>query len=155
MEIALNQQEANHLISLIKTFLKKYVLELEDGSNGCLDLRAKENNRQFKLFYHFEKENCHLNFLDCDTKLNLVRFNLNNSFHKNANGDIIRGNRVNLFCEDEFKQRNDGQYMRAYKLPYKDVIADPPTFLDALEEMLAYTHVKIKEGSLEVRPKLL
>lgn len=155
MGLALSQQDADKLILLMKNFCKKYIFELTDGTNICIDITSKNTNRKFKLFVHYENQNYHLNFLDCLTKLNLIRMNLNESFHKNANGDIIRGNRVNLFCEDEFNQRNDGQYMRAYKLPYKNLLKNPQNFLEALDEILKYTNVDTNNGDLELKLVLL
>lgn len=149
MRLLLTQNEADQLVVLLKVFLQKYEINLEDGSNICLDIISVQTRRRFKLYLHYERQNYHLNFMDCLTKLNLIRINLNDSFHKNANGEIIRGNRVNLFCEEEFNQRNDGQYMRAYKLPYKHVLRNPSTFLEALKEILAY--VKVKETDLIVK----
>lgn len=149
-ELALSQLEADKLIALAKTFLKKYSANLTDGFSDHINIISKSTTRRFKLFYHYQKKNCHLNFMDCDTNLNLVRINLNDSFHKNADGTYIRGNRVNLFCEDEYSQREDGQYMRAYKLPYKNLIKNPKDFLEALDELLKYTNVKDYKSDLNL-----
>lgn len=78
--------------------------------------------------------------------------NLNNSFHKNANGEKIRGNRVNIYCVDEaIMSGQDFRYMRAYKLPYKNVFTNPNNFLEALEQMLKYTHVKDYQNDLNLK----
>ena len=92
--------------------------------------------------------------MDCSTKINLIRINLNGSFHKNANGDIIRGNRVNLFCEDEYNQREDGIYMRAYKLPYNEILKEPKTFIDALDELINYINLVDNRHKLQVAPSI-
>lgn len=155
MELLLNQKEADRLISLLKVYFKNYSLELENGSNEKILIKANENNRMFTLFIHYENENYHLNFMDNSTKLNLVRINLNNSFHKNANGEIVRGNRVNIFCEDEFNQRKDGQYMRAYKLPYKNILKDPKDFSEAMYDLLAYTNIISGKHKLQLVPKII
>lgn len=155
MELALSQKEADNLISLFKTFLKDYSIDLKDGDNIKLDIISKSDKRKYKLYIHYELNNYHLNFADISTKINLIRINLNDSFHKNADGNIIRGNRVNLFCEEEFNARQDGQYMRAYPLPYKDLIKDPKDFGEAVDEMLNYTHVDRKHNNLKLIPSLL
>lgn len=154
MELALTQQEADKLILLLKTFLKDHSINLKDGDNLKLDIKSTSKKRKFKLFIHYEYSNYHLNFMDVSTKINLIRINLNNSFHKNADGQIIRGDRVNLFCEEEFNQRQDGQYMRAYSLPYKNIIKDPKTFPEALDEMLNYINIDRTQHKLKLEPTL-
>lgn len=79
-----------------------------------------------------------------------MRLNLNNSFHKNSNGERIRGNRVNLFSEEEFLSREDNIYMKAYRLPYKNIFTEPSSFLDALHQMLTYTNVKNYDKNLSI-----
>lgn len=148
-ELILNQEQAHNLIILTKCFLKRYAANLTNGTNGLINIIADNSQRRFKLFYHYEEGNYHLNFMDCDSGLNLIRINLNNSFHKNADGQYIRGNRVNLFCEEEYLQRNDGQYMRAYKLPYKS-LKNPHNFLEAMSELLKYTNVKDYQSKLDL-----
>lgn len=146
MELALSQQDADKLISLLKNFLKDYSFQLQDGTNIKIDIISPKTKRKFRLFIHYEYKNYHLNFMDCMTKINLIRFNLNDSFHKNADGTRVRGNRVNLFCEDEFNLRQDGQYMRAYKLPYKNILKNPQDFSEALKEMLNYINIGNKHN---------
>ena len=155
MELALSKQDADKLISLLKDFLKDYSFQLQDGSNFKIDIISQKEKRKFRLDIHYEHNNYHLNFMDCITKLNLIRINLNDSFHKNADGTKIRGNRVNLFCEDEFNCRQDGQYMRAYKLPYNQILKNPQSFSDALEEMLDYINItNNKKHKLEINSTL-
>lgn len=154
MELPLTQADGNKLISLAKKFTQKYKLELKDGERYILKA-STTNGRIFKIFIQYATKNVHINFWDEITKLSLVRFNLNDSFHKNANGKIIRGNRVNLFCEDEFNIRKDGQYMRAFKLPYKDILKNPTSFDEALEEMLKYVNVINYKDKLNIQPKLI
>lgn len=154
MELAINQKQADKLIKLIKKLSKKYKLDLKDGETYALNLKSKNSKRKFKIFIQYAVKNYHINFWDEQTRLSLVRFNLNDSFHKNADGKIIRGNRVNLFCEDEFNQRDDDQYMRAYSLPYKNILKNPSSFTEALEEMLKYTNVIDYKDKLIIAPKL-
>ena len=49
--------------------------------------------------------------MDCKTNHTLLRLNIcdDNNFHKNANGERIYGNRINVFSTDEYEQKNDGQ----------------------------------------------
>lgn len=154
MELLLNQQEADELIAMLKVFLRDNLITLEDGTNAKIDISSKQHNRKFILYIHYQRNNCHLNFMDCSTKINLIRINLNGSFHKNANGDIIRGNRVNLFCEDEYNQREDGIYMRAYKLPYNEILKEPKTFIDALYELINYIKLVDNRHKLQVVPSI-
>lgn len=154
MELLLNQQEADELIAMLKVFLRDNFITLEDGTDAKIDISSKQHNREFILYIHYARNNCHLNFMDCSTKINLIRINLNGSFHKNANGDIIRGNRVNLFCEDEYNQREDGIYMRAYKLPYNEILKEPKTFIDALDELINYINLVDNRHKLQVTPSI-
>ncbi len=154
MELLLNQQKADELISMLKVFLRDNLINLEDGTNAKIDISSDRHDREFTLYIHYQRNNYHLNFMDCSTKINLIRINLNGSFHKNANGDIIRGNRVNLFCEDEYNQREDGIYMRAYKLPYDDILKEPKTFIDAFDELINYINLVDNRHTLQVVPSL-
>ncbi|OUP96873.1 DUF6978 family protein [Lactobacillus gallinarum] len=93
MELALSQQDADKLISLLKDFLKDYSFQLQDGSNFKIDIISQKEKRKFRLDIHYEHNNYHLNFMDYITKLNLIRINLNDSFHKNGNCQIFCVNR--------------------------------------------------------------
>ena len=74
MELALSQQDADKLISLLKDFLKDYSFQLQDGSNFKIDIISQKEKRKFRLDIHYEHNNYHLNFMDYITKLNLIFF---------------------------------------------------------------------------------
>ncbi|NLR33180.1 hypothetical protein HF569_12020 [Lactobacillus sp. ZJLC3-7] len=83
--------------------------------------------------------------MDDRTKLTLVRMNLNNSFHKNADGKVIHGNRVNIFSEKEFHEKNDGKTnTKAHSLPYQG-LSNTSDFLTALEELLIFTNTNHRD----------
>lgn len=44
MELALSQQDADKLISLLKDFLKDYSFQLQDGSNFKIDIISQKEN---------------------------------------------------------------------------------------------------------------
>lgn len=148
--LLLTQKEADELIKLFKELVESYSATLVEGSRGTIPIRSNVTGRRFRLDYYYAKQNVHINFNDIKTNLSLVRLNLNNSFHKNSNGERVRGNRVNLFSEKEYLSRDDGQYMKAYKLPYKNLITNPTNFMDALHQILAYTNVKNYDTQLNI-----
>ena len=49
MELALSQQDADKLISLLKDFLKDYSFQLQDGSNFKIDIISQKEKRKFRL----------------------------------------------------------------------------------------------------------
>ncbi|EGQ1303892.1 hypothetical protein GA279_05850, partial [Staphylococcus pseudintermedius] len=56
--------------------------------------------------------------------------------------EIIRGNRINIFSEEEYLRKNDGStYMRAYALPYK-TFEDNSDFVNQLFALLEYTKTR-------------
>lgn len=84
-------------------------------------------------------------FFDTYTGHTLLRINLNNGFHLNADREKIEGPRINLFSEDEYYLKNDQKtHTKAYKLP----IANFENFDDVtelLDSILEYINVNNKE----------
>lgn len=141
-ELQLTQQEANQLILELKELTKKVNETLENGSKGIIPVISKSNGRKFKIAYFYLQSNIHINFYDVKTGLSLIRLNLNQSFHRNADGTKISGNRVNIFSEEEYKLKNDGKtHMRAYPLPH-GCLKNTSDFLEALTNLLEYTHTE-------------
>ena len=81
-----------------------------------------------------------MNFRETQYNTCLLRINLNDGFHKNSNNDIVRGNRINIFSEKEYKNKNDlSTHMVAYPLPYK-IFEDSSDFVKQLFSVLRYTN---------------
>lgn len=138
--LQLTQQQADEMTKWIKHFVKKYSAVLHENASGKMQL-VSENGQIFDLFYIFATGNSHLQFMDAKTRLGLVRINHNDSFHKNADGSIIRGNRINIFSEDEYFAKDDGKtYMRSFPLPYSN-IRNSDDFFQVLHDLLDYEHV--------------
>lgn len=80
--------------------------------------------------------------MDNYTKHTLIRLNVcnDNTFHKNASGEKIYGNRVNIFSSEEYNLKNDGHtHYRAYPLPHEELYVDV-TFKKTLDNFLSYTN---------------
>lgn len=96
-ELQLTQQEANQLILELKELTRRVNKTLDDGTKGNIPVISKNDNRKFKIAYFYSHSNIHINFFDVKTGLSLIRLNLNHSFHRNADGTKVSGNRVNIF----------------------------------------------------------
>lgn len=51
MELALSQQDADKLISLLKDFLKDYSFQLQDGSNFKIDIISQKEKENSDLIF--------------------------------------------------------------------------------------------------------
>lgn len=143
-ELQLTQQEANKLIIEIKVLARKVDGTISNGSKGTIDVVSKIDNRKFKISYFYRRNNIHINFYDVKTGLSLVRLNLNQSFHRNADGTKIVGNRVNIFSEQEYALKNDGKtHMRAFPLPH-GALKNTSDFLESLTNLFDYTNTEYK-----------
>lgn len=141
-ELQLTQQEANQLILELKELTKKVNGTIEEGAKGTIPIKSNNDNRKFKIAYFYSLNNIHINFYDVKTGLSLVRINLNQSFHRNADGTKVSGNRVNIFSEQEYKLKNDGKtHMRAFPLP-RGILKNTSNFLESLTSLLDYTHTE-------------
>lgn len=146
MEIVLTDEEARYLIRILKFVFKKYQVDLSPGNKGdILLITNAEENREFILHYftsqHIEgKISLHLR--DKESNISLVRLNIDpNGFHKNSNGETVRGNRILIFSSEEWINKNDGYtHMKAYNLPndFKNVDSPEQVFID----FLLYINVK-------------
>ncbi|WP_052000088.1 DUF6978 family protein [Schleiferilactobacillus shenzhenensis] len=156
MEILLTDDEADRLIALFKSTFTQGTRVISEGTKGTIDIRAVGNPAsRFQLQYMNGLNNIHLNFMDNRTKNTLVRINLDTKFHVNSDGKVS-GHRVELFSAEEFEKKHDGvTQVKAYPLPY-DGLRDCDNFLDALSELLAYTHTqKQNELRFVLAPSLL
>lgn len=139
-ELLLTDNEAQKLIAIIKTIAVAHNVTLTNRSSGKIDIVGKYDTR-FILDYFYSETNKVFHFRETQHNYTLIRINLNNKFHKNASGEKIWGNRVNIFSEEEYYQKGDETtHYRAYPLPY-DTIKDTDDFLEMLENLLDYTNI--------------
>ena len=152
MELLLTDDEANRLIKCIKMALKNYNKTLEYGDSGRIELVAigGEQNGKFILTYKYEETNKVFQFMDDNTKHTLARINLNNSFHKNADGTKVKGNRINIFSAEEYHAKGDGStHYKAYPLPFEN-IPNSSNFIEVFYELLNYTSTVRKDTDIVI-----
>lgn len=152
MELYLTDDEANRLIKMLKESAKRYNVTIDEtDSNGELTLigAGNQTNYQFKLIYRCRPDSKVFQFLECKYGLTLFRINLNSSFHKNADGNKVYGNRINIYSTEEFYSKNDNKtYVRAYPLPYHE-ITNTTDFLTVFENICKFASI-IKNNKLEI-----
>jgi hypothetical protein len=139
----LTDADAYKLISILKKTISKNKYVLTEGSKGKIKISGVLDGveHQFVLYYMYAIDNIHLNFSDASTRYTLVRINLDSGFHNNSDGKV-RGHRVELFSEEEFRAKNDSfTHYKAYPLPYNS-FKDCNDFFTALQLMFDYTNVK-------------
>lgn len=152
MELFLTDEEANRLIKMFKQALKKYNIQLEEFDKGEILLHCIGNisNEEFRLIYKISPENKVINFIERKYNYCLFRININNNFHKNADGTRIQGNRINIFSEEEFNSKGDGKtYMKAFPLPFEDAIRNTSDFLELFEDVVKFANI-IKNDDLKI-----
>lgn len=143
----LTDAEAYRLIGLLKKTVSKNKYVLTEGSKGKIRISGILDGieHQFVLYYMYAIDNIHLNFVDSSTGYTLVRINLDSSFHNNSDGKV-RGHRVELFSEEEFRAKHDTYtHYKAYSLPH-DSFKDCNDFFAALKEIFDYTNVKNRKS---------
>ena len=142
MEIKLTDEEAQRLLLLSKEILEQHNIKLEEKCKGDIVISSSKEKSQFILNYFIRPGKSTLNFRESQYNLCLLRINLNDGFHKNSNKQIIRGNRINVFSEKEYKSKNDSStHMIAYPLPY-EIFENSSDFVKQLFTMLEYTKTK-------------
>jgi len=147
MSLLLTDAEAERLISIVKKIVERHEGVLKYPTEGEIKIRSiKQPHRDFKLIYRFMHEEKQVyQFYDTRTGHTLLRVNMNNGFHINANREKIDGPRINLFSEEEYYLKGDQKtHTRAYKLPIEgfesyDYIAD------ILDSILEYINVNNKD----------
>lgn len=147
--------EARRLITLLKSVVARHNKTLTERSNGEINLVGSEN-RKFILNYFYSANSKVFHLREAEHNYTLVRINLNNKFHKNANGDKIWGNRINIFSEEEYYQKADETtHYRAYPLPYES-ISNSDDFLIILTELLDFTNTQQTDRiSINIQEDLL
>lgn len=152
MELFLTDEEANRLINMLKQTLKKYNIQLEETDKGEILLHefGGVKNGEFRLIYKISPESKVINFIECKYNYCLFRININNNFHKNADGTRIQGNRINIFSEEESFLKGDGKtYMKAFPLPFKDTIRNTSDFFELFEDVVQFANI-IKNDDLNI-----
>lgn len=139
-ELLLTDQQAKDLIEIIKTIAKQHNVTLSSKSSGEIDIVGERNTR-FILNYFYSENNEVFNFRETDHNYTLIRINLNNKFHKNADGEKIYGNRINIFSEEEYFQKADDiTHCRTYPLPFFG-ISNSDDFLKIISELFICINV--------------
>lgn len=143
--ISLTQEQANQLLFELKVLAEKYDLKISANSINKLELNTKNKDKLVMTCTYRTKMNMHINIHEKSTGISLIRLNLDNKFHKNLNGEIIRNYRVNIFDLSEYcPKKGHFAYMKAYKLPYKK-LNRPTNFVFAIMEVLNFTNTDFYE----------
>jgi len=148
-ELLLTDEEAMELIKVFKTAMEKHFKTLTYGDSGEIKMTSFKDKREFSLKYIYTESKKIFNFLDCTTKHVLFRLTLSNSFHKNADGTRISGNRINIFSEQEFYHKQDGStYMKCFSLPFEN-IKNSDDFLAVFTDICDYANIE-KQGKINL-----
>ncbi|MBF7029744.1 DUF6978 family protein [Staphylococcus kloosii] len=140
MEIILTDKEVEDLINLTKEIVERQDIKLTEECKGYINITSPISELSFILNYFIKPSKITINFRETKFNLCLLRINLNEGFHKNSNNEIVRGNRINIYSEEEYKKKNDGStYMISYPLPYK-IFENNSDFVSQLFTMLKYTN---------------
>lgn len=140
-ELLLTDQEAQYLIKLLKAVAKQHNHQLTNKSSGEINIVGKEN-RRFILNYYYNDNSKVFHLRETEHNYTLLRVNLNNKFHKNASGEKVWGNRINIFSAEEYYLKADETtHYRAYPLPY-ETISNTDDFLQMLTNLLEYTNTQ-------------
>ncbi|EUZ74632.1 hypothetical protein O555_02229 [Staphylococcus aureus M0483] len=139
MHLKLNDEDLNYLVNISKEILEQYNIKLDETCKGDINITSCNSEYFFTLSYFLKPGKATINFRECCYNYSLLRLNLNDGFHKNSNNEKIRGNRINIFSENEFIQKADGAtHMKAYPLPY-NIFDDSSDFVKQLFTLLEYT----------------
>ncbi|HCT1441602.1 hypothetical protein CYR81_00270 [Enterococcus faecalis] len=149
MELLLTDEQAQHLIKIFKTTLKRHEIYLSENSNGIIILKSFEGKHEFTLRYHFSLSKKTIHFMDNDTKHTLFRVHLSNGFHKNADGEKVFGNRINIFSEEEFyAKRAMGDSFTHYKcfpLPFEN-ISNTDDFFELFNSVCQFANIEKQDN---------
>ncbi|HDA7246564.1 TPA: hypothetical protein O5T53_002959, partial [Staphylococcus aureus] len=136
MHLKLNDEDLNYLVNISKEILEQYNIKLDETCKGDINITSCNSEYFFTLSYFLKPGKATINFRECRYNYSLLRLNLNDGFHKNSNNEKIRGNRINIFSENEFIQKADGAtHMKAYPLPY-NIFDDSSDFVKQLFTLL-------------------
>lgn len=142
--LPINDDDAEKLINLVKKLENRVAKTLTEKDTGVIKIIG-ENDHPFLLNYFFSANKKTINFREGIHNINLIRININNGFHRNANQKKVSGPRINVFSEVEFFEKGDGTtYMKSHPLPYKN-IDYLDNFIQLLEDTLEYLNTEYKE----------
>ncbi|MGG3998838.1 DUF6978 family protein [Anoxybacillus kestanbolensis] len=149
-ELILTDEQAQYLIKILKQILRKYKVDLSPGQSGNILLRSFDGHYEFILNYStskFRNDKISIHIREKETNLSLVRVNIDpNGFHNNSDG-VIRGNRILIFSNEEFCNKNDGfTHVKAYPLP--SCFTNPSDLEQVFLDFLMYINVQ-REGKIE------
>lgn len=155
-ELLLTDEQATELLDIMKAFASRHDVTLTNNTNGQIDI-VGENNNRFILNYFYSEHSKVFNFREARYNYTLFRINLNNKFHKNADGTIVWGNRINIFSTEEYYQKGDETtHYRAFPLPYDNKISDSDDFLRIFEELVDFANVAERDRvSIKIQDDLL
>lgn len=140
-ELHLTDHEAKRLINLLKRLAERHHQTLTDGARGQFSVHGSGGER-FIINYYYSNTNKVIHLRETTYNYTLLRINLNDKFHKNANGEKIWGNRINIFSAEEYIEKGDeSTHYKAFPLPY-ETITTTDDFLAIFEEFLHYTKVQ-------------
>ncbi|MEL3711471.1 hypothetical protein RUT98_00140 [Staphylococcus borealis] len=99
MKLKLTDNDVIKLIKLSKKVLKQYNIKIEEVGNGEIEIISNDGSVKFILSYFIRPGKITINYRETIHNLSLIRLNLNNNFHKNANNKRVFGNRINIYSE--------------------------------------------------------
>lgn len=154
-KLLINDDQAYQLIKMIKTIAKNHNVVITNNSKGEIDI-VGINNTRFILNYFYSDNSKVFHLRETEHNYTLLRINLNNKFHKNANGERVWGNRINIFSEKEYYLKGDETtHYKTYPLPYES-IKNSDDFLENLSNLLEFTNVNNPESaSIKIQQDLL
>ena len=141
MELQLTDAEAEKLLNMLKIIIENHKNTIKENENTQGDILISSSSKEkFILSYKYSLRS---------KVFNLRETNLNSNFHKNADGSKVYGNRINIFSEQEFYDKNDGQtHCKTYPLPFKN-IENTDDFLRTLDNLLIFSNID-KNNNLSI-----
>ncbi|AMB93287.1 hypothetical protein QP248_02835 [Aerococcus sp. UMB8608] len=138
-QLQINDQDAQRLIKMLKNIFDDHNIDLSVQPEGVIKIEGS-GDISFILDYKYAASKTSFNFRETKYNYTLLRINLNDNFHKNADGTRVSGPRINVFSEKEFEDKGDNHtHYKAYPLPY-DTIPKSNDFYEVLIELLKYTN---------------
>lgn len=157
MELYLTDKEAQDLLSILKVIFEKHnkIIKEDEHTSGDIKIQSTTGEK-FILSYKYSLRSKVFNFREVRYNHTLFRININNNFHKNADGEIVRGNRINIFSEQEYIDKNDGYtHYKAFSLPYEN-IKNTDDFIIILDSILKFSNTDKNDNlSIQIQRNLI
>lgn len=157
MELYLTDKEAQKLLNILKVIFEKHNKTIKEDEHTSGDIKIQSTTgEKFILSYKYSLRSKVFNFREVRYNHTLFRINLNNNFHKNADGEIVRGNRINIFSEQEYIDKNDGYtHYKAFPLPYEN-IKNTDDFIIILDSILKFSNTDKNDNlSIQIQRNLI